>query len=122
MLPTSASSGSAATPAPPIRLTWISARREIRRLALVSPSYAAASSAGDRAVCSGAGRLGGVSDRGALPWRGGAPPGWLWRGGAPPGWLWRGGAPPGWLWRGGAPPGWLWRGGAPPGAPVPALA
>ena len=43
ILPTSASSGSAATPAPPIRLAWISARREIRRLALVSLSYAAAS-------------------------------------------------------------------------------
>ena len=43
ILPTSAISGSAATPAPPIRLAWISARREIRRLALVSPSYAAAS-------------------------------------------------------------------------------
>jgi hypothetical protein len=46
MLPISTSSGSAAIPAPPIRLAWISARREIRRLGLVSPSYAAASSAG----------------------------------------------------------------------------
>ncbi len=42
-LPTSAISGSAATPAPPITLAWISARREIRRLALVSLSYPVAS-------------------------------------------------------------------------------
>ena len=37
MLPTRASSGSAATPAPPIRPAWISARREIRRLAFGPP-------------------------------------------------------------------------------------
>ena len=47
--PTSASSGSDATPAPPIRLAWISVRREIRRRAPPSrspPSRSPVSSAG----------------------------------------------------------------------------
>ncbi len=69
MLPTRASSGSAATPAPPIRLAWISVRRESRSLDFASPSCGAAPSrAGRTVVRSGAGQGGVVSGRrGAVP-------------------------------------------------------
>src|SRR6516225_5042833 len=123
MLPTRASSGRVATPAPPIRLAWISARREIPRLPFASPSDGAVlSRPGETADPPGAGEDGTVSGRrGAVPGRGGALPCCPWRAGAS-----AGAAVPalaGRAWpvpgrRGGLPP-WAVRGGAPAEGVVP---
>src|SRR6516225_683514 len=121
MLPTRASSGSAATPAAPIRLAWISARREMRRLPLASPSGGAVPSrARLTALPPGAGVTALRPGAGVTALRPGAgvtalPPG-AGADGVAPG---RRAAVPG---RGDALPGLPGRGGAPAGAAVPALA
>src|SRR5215472_7340546 len=120
MRPTRASSGSAATPAPPMRLAWISVRREIRRLPFASPSgRAARSRAGVAATPPGGGGEGVVPGRrGAVPGGAGVFPGLAGRGGAP-----AGAAVPPLAGRGGAAVLPLaGRGGAPAGASVPPLA
>src|SRR5215469_9207161 len=124
MRPTRASSGSAATPAPPMRLAWISVRREIRRLPFASPSGRAARS---RAGVAATPPEGGGEDvvpgrRGAVPGGVGVFPGLAGRGGAP-----AGAAVPPLAGRGGAPAGaavlpLAGRGGPPAGAAVPLLA
>ena len=68
-LPTSPSSGSAATPAPPIRLTCSTVRREIRRLA------AGSRSSGVPPACAVRGTVSDPPGGGAWPFRAGAAPG-----------------------------------------------
>src|SRR6516164_6190023 len=106
MLPTRASSGSAATPAPPMRLAWISVRREIRRLPFASPPGGAVRSPARAAFPPGRGEDGAVPGRRvAVPGGGGAISGFAGRGGATPAFAGRGGTIPGFAGRGGAPAG-----------------